>query len=274
LKLDTPPLNCACDGRAFETVFAYTAPPHGEVQFVANEGYARAVLRCAVCHHFVSVHDMPLGDLYNGLYVDSTYGEAGIQTAFERIINLPSVQSDNVGRVARVLRFAHQHLAAAGPTPSVLDVGSGLCVFLNALKKEAFECTALDPDPRAVAHARDRVGVRAVCGDFMAVDELGPFDLIAFNKVLEHVNDPVGMLAKSHRHLKPGGFVYIEVPDGEAAMRDGPGREEFFIDHQHIFSLASLDLLAMRAGFVTAQCERLFEPSTKYTLAAFMKADG
>ena len=60
------------------------------------------------------------------------------------------------------------------------------------------------------------------------------------HQVIEHVEDPIAMLAKSSRHLLSTGFVYIEVPDGESAAVAGSGREEFFIDHLYIFSLTSL----------------------------------
>jgi hypothetical protein len=155
----------------------------------------------------------------------------------------------------------------------VLDVGSGLCVFLHRLKAETgWNCTALDPDPRAAAHARERVGVNAVCGDFMRLNDLGRYDIITFNKVLEHVLDPVAMLARSHEYLARGGFVYVELPDGEAAGADSFGREEFFIDHHHVFSMQSIRTLAVRAGFDVIGTERLREPSSKYTLRAFLKS--
>jgi SAM-dependent methyltransferase len=134
------------------------------------------------------------------------------------------------------------------------------------MKEEGWECTALDPDPRAVEHAQLHVGVKAICGDFMTVWDLGLYDLITFNKVLEHVPDPVGMLSKSREHLREGGLVYVEVPDGELAMVEGPEREEFFIEHRCAFSMTSLSLLARQAGFATQLIERVREPSSKYTL--------
>jgi SAM-dependent methyltransferase len=144
-------------------------------------------------------------------------------------------------------------------------------VFLHRLKEAGWEGLALDNDPRLVQHAREVVGVKAVLGDFMELTDLGQFDLVTFNKVLEHVAEPVAMLAKSAANLRPGGFVYVEVPDGEAAARQGPEREEFFIEHHHIFSPASLTLLAERAGLGVKFLERLREPSTKYTLRAFLE---
>jgi hypothetical protein len=80
----------------------------------------------------------------------------------------------------------------------------------------------------------------------------------------------VSMLARSLQHLRQGGFVYIELPDGEAALVEGPERQEFFIDHWHVFSATSLAILATRAGFRLQALERLHEPSGKYTLRAFL----
>ena len=54
--------------------------------------------------------------------------------------------------------------------------------------------------------------------------------------------EPLHLLERCRRDLAPGGFLYLELPDGEAAMEDvdGYGREEFFVEHHHIFSMASI----------------------------------
>jgi SAM-dependent methyltransferase len=256
----TGPLRCPCDGRFLELAWRYDGRPEGETDF-GIEDYRRDVHRCGACGHYVSRHE--LGDIYAGGYVDSTYGDR-MRATFDRIMALPPEASDNAGRVERLLAFA-------GPQPrTVLDVGSGLCVFLARLVERGWSGTALDPDPRAAAHARDVVGAEAVCGDYMTVPGLGRYDVVTFNKVLEHVDDPVAMLARSRDHVRAGGLVYVEVPDGDAAAAEGPGREEFFIEHVHVFSPASLALTATRAGYSPLRVDRLREPSSKYTLAAFL----
>jgi 2-polyprenyl-3-methyl-5-hydroxy-6-metoxy-1,4-benzoquinol methylase len=214
---------------------------------------------------------MDMSTLYDGAYVDSTYGEDGIRRTFDRIVSLDPSKSDNVGRVNRVSAFGAARFAGKTPPPTVLDVGSGLCVFLYRLKQETgWDCTALDPDPRAARHAERVAGVKAVCADFMRDRHDGTYDAITFNKVLEHVLDPVAMLAAAKPLLERGGFVYIELPDAAAAGRDSYSREEFFIDHHHAFSLESMRLLAEQAGFATLEAEALREPSGKYTLRAFL----
>ncbi len=270
------PLRCPCKGAYFSQRFSYLSPPEGEVRIRIDSpgAYRREVVHCSVCGHFVSNHDMDIHDLYRSDYVTSIYeDEIGIRRAFDRINSLDPPLSDNVGRVRRVIAFAKEYPAAAERDrrpPSVLDVGSGLCVFLYRMKSEGWDCTAVDPDPRSVQHARDTVGVKAVCGDFRSLQEQGRFDALTFNKVLEHVEDPVGMLSKSAENLYDGGFVYVEVPDGESAADEGSDREEFFIDHLNVFSSASLTLLASRSGFTVLRLERLREPSGKFTLCAFL----
>ena len=46
--------------------------------------------------------------------------------------------------------------------------------------------------------------------------------------------------------------------------------EEFFVEHLHVFSFVSIAMLADRVGFQPIKVERLQEPSTKFTLRAFL----
>jgi SAM-dependent methyltransferase len=265
-----PTLHCPCERRHDVPAFSYDAPPPGETKFdLEGRPYRRRYLRCTVCAHWYSENSMDLSALYGGGYVDSTYGPKMRET-FERIVALPPDKSDNAGRVARILAFAAQAMPAVA-SPLLLDVGSGLAVFPYRMKQAGWRCTALDPDPRAAAHAREAAGVETIAGDFLSVADarLGAYDVISFNKVLEHLLDPVPLLEKAARHLKPGGFMYVEVPDAEAAAAEGPGREEFFIEHHHVFSVESTKLLARHAGLEALAVERVREPSTKYTLRAF-----
>jgi SAM-dependent methyltransferase len=267
-----PTLGCPCDGRHLVPAFAYSTRPDGEVAFPLAGAYRREYRRCTLCEHWFSHHEMDISSLYDGTYVDATYGD-GMRRTYERIMALPAERSDNLGRVAAVRGFAERRFGATRPAPRLLDVGAGLAVFPARMKEAGWRCTALDPDPRASAHAREVVGVAAVTGDFHRLaGQIEEFDVVSFNKVLEHVEDPVAMLAASRNLVAQGGFVYVELPDVAAAI-DGPGREEFFIEHHHVFSAASFALLATRAGFHLLALESLREPSGKYTLRGFLEPD-
>lgn len=267
--MSVPKPSCMCRANAFAKVFHYGQPPAGEMRFPsAAKNYRREVLHCQLCGHFVSRHTMDLEALYAGEYVDATYG-GGMRQAFDRILSLPPESSDNEGRVRAVSDFAVQHFGGVPGIRRLLDVGTGLGVFPFRMSQAGWDCTAIDLDERAVRHAHEFVGSRCLQVDFMRDEIAGSFELVAFNKVLEHVPDPVGMLARARPITAGNGFVYVELPDGEVAVHGGPGREEFFIEHHHIFSMISMAILIDRAGFRLIRAERLQEPSGKYTLRGF-----
>jgi SAM-dependent methyltransferase len=266
------PGRCPLCGGDLELAFRYEQRPAGETDFgIPPAEYEREFQCCSACGHFVAAHDLDLARIYTGEYAHFTYAADGLPAEFERIMSLEADRSDNAQRVKRIVEWWDANAGRAERT--VLDVGSGLGVFPARMKAAGWRATALDPDPEAVDHARTAIGIDAVQANFMEADGLGEFGLVTFNKVLEHVPDPVGMLERARRFLAPRGAVYVEVPDGELAARDpdGSGREEFFVEHLWAFSPASLGLLARRARFSTEQVERLREPSGKYTLFAFLR---
>lgn len=260
------PERCAlCGGARHRHLVDYDRPPPGETDFaIAN--YRRSMWQCETCGHIVNRHGFDLAKaLYEGAYGQATYGDR-MRAAFARIMALPPEKSDNRQRVARITAFA----AAAGMTGRrLLDVGSGLGVFPAVMRASGWTCAALDPDPRATAMIAELAQVETLCGDFMKLVPDRRFDLVAFNKVIEHVVDMTAMLARARDWLASGGIVYAELPDGEAAILDSPDREEFFVEHYSAFSTASAALLARQAGLAVQLVERVREPSSKYTLRLF-----
>lgn len=257
-----------CGQARYDHVATFTDRPDGETDFGLSP-YRRSLWRCRGCGHIVNRHGMDLSALYRGDYWARTYG-SGVRATFDRIMALPPERSDNRGRVSRIL--AYWDLAAPPAPRTLLDVGSGLAVFPAAMRAVGWVCAALDPDPAAGQHARDVAGVEPITEDFLALQPDRRFGLITLNKVLEHVPGPmmIDMLVQAGRLLEPGGAIYVELPDGEAALRDSPAREEFFIEHLCAFSAASFALLIARSSLALDRLERVREPSGKYTLRAFL----
>jgi len=260
-----------CGSLHKEVLFDLHKRPEGETRFpsIEKQAYRRQVQRCRVCGHCESVCSMDISGMYSGEYVNATYADAdGVRRNFERIIGLPASKSDNAARVQRVCNFADEFLDR-GQERRLLDIGSGLAVFPYAMKQHGWKCTALDPDPRAAEHARATAGVESICADFMTGSLDGKYPLITLNKVLEHVPDPVAMLERARTLLDRSGFLYIEVPDAEAAASGGSEREEFFIEHLHVFTLRSLRSLIYKIGISVLRIDKIKEPSGKFTICVF-----
>ena len=267
------PSPCMCSSPSFIDAVRYDTPPSGETNFqISKDKYHRTYKQCENCGHYRSHHDLDLTNLYDGEYVNSTYGDSMAAT-FKKIIQLPKEKSDNQGRVDFLRSFIKSKKFNC-EVIKVLDVGSGLGVFPYLGKLSGWDMTALDPDPRAAKHIRDISGIATLNVDFLKSKLEKKFDLITFNKVLEHVENPKEFLTHARSNLRTEGIIYVEVPDGEEAFKNnGYSSEEFYIEHLHVFSLASLALLISRVGLNCVHISRIKEPSGKFTLRALANCE-
>lgn len=151
-----------------------------------------------------------------------------------------------------------RRLKKISQTGRFLDVGCATGFFLNGIKKSTeWDVHGVEFSPDAVQYARTELGLPVQAGDL--ADAAFPdayFDYIHVNNVMEHVLDPVGLLAECHRVLKPGGFFFLAVPNG---LNDSRNLVNFFSAEKtagrspsgHIFFFPARTLLMLfeRFGF-------------------------
>lgn len=97
----------------------------------------------------------------------------------------------------------------------VLDVGCGtgsLTLIVN--RDKGNDVIGLEPDPTRADLARSR-GLQVHEGELTPsfLETHGPFDVIMFADVLEHLNMPSETLAFAVQGLKPGGQILASVPN-------------------------------------------------------------
>jgi 2-polyprenyl-3-methyl-5-hydroxy-6-metoxy-1,4-benzoquinol methylase len=96
----------------------------------------------------------------------------------------------------------------------LLDVGAADGLLSRRLSELGWRVTAIEGDP-ALAQAGARYCERMITLNLdreIPVGE-GPFDVIVYGDVLEHLVDPLRVLVELDRTLAPGGFVVISVPN-------------------------------------------------------------
>ncbi|WP_128106522.1 class I SAM-dependent methyltransferase [Azoarcus sp. DN11] len=96
---------------------------------------------------------------------------------------------------------------------ALLDVGCGNGRFLAVAREMGWRAEGIDFDEQAVRAARAE-GLQVRHGGIELFDDVRErYDVITASHVIEHVHDPVDMLVRIHRLLKPGGRLWLETPN-------------------------------------------------------------
>ncbi len=144
-------------------------------------------------------------------------------------------------------------LPRTGRPGRVLDVGCATGNLLNALRRHGWEVYGVEPNARAAAYARQRLGLSVFTGELW--DAHFPdswFDLVIFWDVLEHMHDPKGVLLEAARVTRPGGRLILSLPNPHSieARVFGPYWAGWDIPrHLHIFTCSVLDRLLTETGW-------------------------
>jgi SAM-dependent methyltransferase len=97
-----------------------------------------------------------------------------------------------------------------------LDVGCSLGFFINGIHQSSgWGVYGVEISPEAVAFAQDKLNLDVRLGELSGAgypDQF--FDYIHVNNVLEHVCNPIDFLKECRRILRPGGKLYLSVPNG------------------------------------------------------------
>lgn len=105
---------------------------------------------------------------------------------------------------------------------NVLELGSFRGDFTKRLAEHFSDITCVEASGEAVTAARAALGesVRFVQGMFETVTLDRTFDNIVLTHVLEHLDDPVGVLSRVNREwLSPSGRLFLVCPNANAASR-------------------------------------------------------
>ena len=262
-----PSFNCPCKNKNTRIFYKYNKKPNGETDFkIKKDNYLRHYYQCKICKHMFSSHKINLSEIYNGEYVDATYdGVQGMKKRFDYVMKLPFEKSDNKQRVKRILDFIQPLTTDKN---YLLDFGAGIGVFAKCFQLKKWNVETIETDKRTIEYLK-KIGINSSSKYNTKINAFkNKFHLITFNKVLEHIEKPILILRTSKKFLKKNGIIYVELPD-VSASKIGKNREEFFIDHHHVFSITSASIMLQVAGFKVLHCSSIIEPSGKYTIIAF-----
>lgn len=157
-----------------------------------------------------AIHRSGLRGLLRSSYVRARF--AASSNLFDRLIAAAAKASnrDN-SNIDEQYRFAPKAPA------SILDYGCGSGEYLLRMEPFGHNLRGIEYDPQLLGDlSRRGIGIEDVasCQDDRWRDE---FDHITLAHVLEHVADPHALLTRLFGWLKPGGTLFIEVPNADAS---------------------------------------------------------
>jgi 2-polyprenyl-3-methyl-5-hydroxy-6-metoxy-1,4-benzoquinol methylase len=140
------------------------------------------------------------------------------------------------------------------PHCRLLDYGCSEGALFQALRQLGFQgqLFGVEPNDTFANYASER-------GKAIVLRSVGiehAFDVIVINHVLEHVPDPLELLSQLRKSLRPGGKLYIDVPDAERYKDIG----NFHIAHLFHFTERTLKSLVEVAGLAVDLCEKHSPP--------------
>ncbi len=201
-----------------------------------------AVVQCNDCG-LCFTNPRPAADSMSQFYVED-YGPHQLRGApeFRRRLSLSSL-----------FRKKHELDLPASGGRRLLDFGCGGGTFLRRMHNDGWNVTGIDASSSAVHAVRRQLGLRALEGSLphpQLVRER--FDLITMWQSLEHVHQPLDVLAEAYRLLLPRGRLVVAVPNIDSLPFRWFGHTWFALDlprHLTHFAPWTLQFMLERVGF-------------------------
>jgi SAM-dependent methyltransferase len=137
----------------------------------------------------------------------------------------------------------------------VIDVGCGIGYGSNIMAQNAASVYSIDIDEESIAYAKKNWSRKNIIFDNKDIlranlrDSISPVDVVTAFEVVEHVVCDEGIFSAARSILKPGGMLYISVPNEEVVPHT------VLLNPHHIkhYHLDEISGLLTKNGFVVEE---------------------
>lgn len=138
----------------------------------------------------------------------------------------------------------------------LLDLGSGLGHFLEIANNNGYEATGVELGKEKAAFAKKILKLEVINANAEEVEfKAESFDIIVLMELIEHTNNPLNLLKKINKILKPDGIIYVTTPNINFLARWLLGNQWLILTppwHLYFFNRKTLNKIFNRAGFSRA----------------------
>jgi 2-polyprenyl-3-methyl-5-hydroxy-6-metoxy-1,4-benzoquinol methylase len=134
----------------------------------------------------------------------------------------------------------------------LLDIGCGAGIFLDCVNKLGWKSIGVDSSKAAIKYSKLK-GLNVKLGKIEQL-KLNPnsFDVITIFQTIEHLDNPLKIMQKVNKLLRPNGIFLLTTPNENSFMAKIMGKKWFGyrnIEHIFFYNQNSLKLMLIKAGF-------------------------
>jgi SAM-dependent methyltransferase len=146
----------------------------------------------------------------------------------------------------------------------LLDIGAGSGIMVEAALEKGYHAVGVEPSKWLQQNAV-KLNLPVFQGVFPHPQTPGPFDIITFVDVIEHITEPGNLLISIHKALADDGILVLVTPDVRSVAARLLGNKWWHFRFAHIgyFNRKNLVHLLDKTGFQLVEIRR---PSWYFTL--------
>lgn len=169
--------------------------------------------------------------------------------------------------------YANRIIQLTGGKGSLLELGLGHGFTTLAFSQHFTRHVVLDGSAAVIEHFRKQHPeckaeiIQTYFEDFQSDEQ---FDVVVLGFILEHVDDPILVMKHYRKFVKPGGSLYISVPNAEVLNRrlgyaagllsdmQLLSENDKMLGHQRYYTVKSLTADVISAGYTVENMEGIY----------------
>lgn len=224
----------------------YTCTICGNTSFSVPYTNDFSVIECKKCRYGI-IDPLPTAEELDRLYNSPQYLSTHMHTSYEELDEQElekAIQKEGAFHFHYLNKILKQ-------SSNVLEIDPGYGLQLKHLANAGYKVKGLETSGNAAHFIKYKLGLSVEHSSLEMSEDKNIYDVLMMNHVLEHFTDLHHAMKKVKTLLKPGGHLYLRVPNHDSFDRRKMGNKwpAYLPFHISYFSKKSLKILLAKQNF-------------------------